>query len=245
MKNRHFIALGLFAFPLHALSVILFAALEPSYSHLNKSVSTLGAYSASHTWLMNVAGLFMPGIIIAISFFAATQNKNIFPMPSHARYPKLFQSTYLRSRLLRLALWSGVLFGLCFAGLAMPMDADPMPKLGITLHSFLADATTVPFLFTSTITAFLAGVITEQYQPIANKHHYIFSPKFIDATFIKWALRLTPLAFVGIQLSHTLHVPPGLLQRGLLGCIFIWQLLITLVFISRYHNPDKKMGYTL
>lgn len=61
---------GVMDFPLLALSIILFGAFEPGYSHVHMSVSQLDALSASNTLAMNLFGLFIPGICVAVADFS-------------------------------------------------------------------------------------------------------------------------------------------------------------------------------
>lgn len=179
------IHLGIFAAPLLFFSVVFFGILEPGYSHLENSVSSLGAISAQNTLIFNIFGLFLPGIFIAISFSA--QYKAL----GHNQIDK---AIYL----------SMIVFGLMFSGLALPMDLPPVAFAGVTMHYVLAYSTVIPFLFSALLYAH------RQRKQLAKK---------------PWALIL-PLGFILIDIAGKWDVPSGLLQRGLLACIFLWVALL-------------------
>lgn len=66
MSNRTAAMLGLVANLLFWPSLLVFAALNPRYSHLTKSVSELGAWGAANMWAFNVLGFIGPGLLLAV-----------------------------------------------------------------------------------------------------------------------------------------------------------------------------------
>lgn len=191
--NSAFHSLSLAALALHLFSIGLFGALEPGYSHTHQSVSTLGAYSASHTAAFNILGLFLPGMLIAISFF---------------KQGKLLTTNCTSNHAHKTVCNCMILFGIMFAGLAIPMDAKPLPLAGVTVHYILAYTSIIPFLAAALMTA----VITKS--PPAHKAYSVI-------------FMITPALIVVIKSSATIGVPSGVVQRGLLACILCWAALTT------------------
>lgn len=173
---------GTLALPLIATAILLFGYLESNYSHTQQAVSELGTYSAKHPLAMNIFGLFIPGLLIAGAFLKAALS---------IEHPNI----------LKAALYLMVVFGLMFAGLAAPMDMEPIPTLGVTLHYILANASVVPFLLASLL--------------VASNHLKTFNNSFASRVLI-----LLPLVFITTRASAVLELPVGLIQRGLLLCIF-------------------------
>lgn len=186
---------GTLALPLIATTTLLFGYLEPNYSHTHHAVSELGAYSAKHTLAMNFFGLFMPGLLIVGAFLKATLC---------TEHPNT----------LKAALYLMIIFGLMFAGLAAPMDMEPIPTLGVTFHYILANVSVVPFL--------LACLL------VASSHLKTFNSSFVSCVLI-----LLPLVFITARASAVLDLPEGLIQRGLLLCIFSWVAIMCFTLSHR------------
>jgi hypothetical membrane protein len=127
---------------LHLASVIIFGWLEPQYSHTYQAVSELGALRAKYTLPMNLFGLFLPGILLAIAFY------------------KFAQLTWLNV-LNRCAMYLMSIFGLMFAALAAPMDLTSLPIVGVTLHFLMAYGSVLPFMAAASIVAFQWKNISE------------------------------------------------------------------------------------
>lgn len=125
---------GVAALPILALTITLFGYLEPSYSHLDQSVSTLGAYTAEHTFLMNLFGLLLPGLLVSWSFFKVVTSPigSVIPKP---------------------AIYLMIGFGLIFSTLAAPMDMKPIRFIGVTIHYICSYASVVCFLAAAIIVA--------------------------------------------------------------------------------------------
>ncbi len=176
-------------------SVILFGWFEDGYSHLDNSVSALGALSANNTILFNIFGLIVPGTLLSFSFI--TQYKLV---------AKDLKQKFIYA--------SMVIFGVMFAGLASPMDRGVMPYFGVTIHYILAYASVVPFLSASILTALTSKGVGLN-----------------GASLI-----VLPILFALTHLSHHIGVPSGLVQRGLLGCIFLWVALVCIQNVTKLPN---------
>lgn len=175
------VMLGILAGPILLLSVVTFGFLEDGYSHMNNSVSSLGALAAQNTLLFNLVGLLTPGLLVAVSFYV--------------------QYSILGRQLIdRIIYFSVVVFGVMFAGLALPMDLDPIPRLGVTAHYILAYTSVAPFLLSASLMV------------------YKQRKKLSKAPLI-WVF---PAVFIIIEISGAFGVGGGLVQRGLLVCIFLW-----------------------
>ncbi len=186
---------GIVALPVHVVSVIVFAALEPNYSHLHQSVSMLGAFSASNTFAMNLFGLFLPGLLVVAFSYACRE------------YLKPFGVS---------GLWVGnmlFLFGLMFAGLALPMDMGPIWGADYTVHYILAYSAVMPFLFATLFTIVLL-------------------PKLGFHKGQTLALVILPIIFVLTKPMALFQLPSGLVQRMLLLSIFTWISILSVSMLG-------------
>ncbi|MDO3384930.1 DUF998 domain-containing protein [Gilvimarinus sp. SDUM040013] len=163
-----------------AFSVIFFGHLEPGYSHVNMAVSKLGAFSAENTVLMNLFGLFLPGILISTF--------------------RLLSLSSASAKQVTAGLLCLILFGIMFAGLALPMDMKPIWGTEYTGHYILAFATPAPYVVS--VVCFWAAI-----------------PKLRANKPIKVLVVALPLIFI---LSSKFGLPSGMYQRVLLACIFLW-----------------------
>ena len=65
--EKLFLRAGIIATPWWIISLLLFGALEPNYSHLYKAVSELGAFGASNALAMNIVCFFLTGTLVALA----------------------------------------------------------------------------------------------------------------------------------------------------------------------------------
>ncbi len=126
--RKSLLRLGILATPWWAVTLLLFGALEPGYSHLYHAASELGAFGASNPLAMNVACFFLTGAFVALS--------------------GLGFMGYLRSRgESRAAGWWLAILGVMLAGAAVPADMELYFQSPWTvIHAFFVLFGVVPFL---------------------------------------------------------------------------------------------------
>jgi len=126
--ERRLFQLGILAAPWWALTLLLFGALEPGYSHLYHAASELGAFGAGNPLAMNVVCFFMTGALVALSGLGFMR--------------------YLRSRgESRAAGWWVLVLGIMLAGAAVPADMELYFQSPWTVvHAFFVVLGVLPFL---------------------------------------------------------------------------------------------------
>ncbi|MFL0798731.1 MAG: DUF998 domain-containing protein [Cellvibrionaceae bacterium] len=122
-KLEYLTSLGMIAFPWLVLNVIIFAALQDSYSHINNYVSELGAIKANYSEFMNVFGFIGTGLLIIL-----------FGVGIFLTLRRLEQKNYVGIFV--------VAFGTMFCLIAIPMDYPGR------YHFFFALYALVPFYLT-------------------------------------------------------------------------------------------------
>lgn len=132
--EKTLLKIGMISTPWWLISIGIFGALQPGYSHLYKAVSELGALDAANPWGMNIFCLFLTGFFVTLSGFA---------------FKKYLVSRNLSST----SAWWLIVFGIMLAGTAVPADMERYFENPLTvIHAFFALFGVVPFLVAAWLT---------------------------------------------------------------------------------------------
>lgn len=126
--------LGMLAAPWWVLTMLLFGALEPGYSHLYQAASELGAFGATNALAMNLICFFLTGALVALGGAGFVE--------------------YLRARAESSAAgWWVIVLGVMLAGAAVPADMELYFQSPWTVvHAFFVLLGVVPFLIAAWMT---------------------------------------------------------------------------------------------
>lgn len=122
---------GVLAAPWWVVTLLLFGALEPNYSHLYKAVSELGAFGATNALSMNVFCFFLTGALVTAAGAG-------------------FKSVLKNNGLSTSSSWWLIILGVMLAGAAVPADFKLYFESPWTLvHAFFVMLGVIPFLIAS------------------------------------------------------------------------------------------------
>jgi hypothetical membrane protein len=126
--SKSLFKLGILAAPWWILSMLVFGALQPGYSHLYNAASELGAFGARNPLAMNFLCFFLTGVFVALSGLGFVD------------YLKLRGES-------KAAGWWVFMLGVMLAGAAVPADMELYFQSPWTvLHAFFVLLAVIPFL---------------------------------------------------------------------------------------------------
>ncbi|GHA18197.1 hypothetical protein GCM10008090_29710 [Arenicella chitinivorans] len=129
--DKLFFRLGMLSGPWWVVTLAIFGALYPNYSHLYKAVSELGAFGAPHALAMNVLCLFLTGLFVILSGVG-------------------FRNFLLKQQYSTSAAWWVVILGVMLAGASVPADMDlRFASPWTVLHGIFVLLGVVPFFVAS------------------------------------------------------------------------------------------------
>jgi hypothetical membrane protein len=189
--------------------VILCGARRPGYSHVAQLISELGASGTTHTTLMNVGGFIPAGVLMA-GFGIAT-----------GRLLKGGTRAAIASGLLTLFGVGVMVAGVYSCDLGCPQP--PRSTAGI-IHDRVS------------VAAFLAGIVGIGLWALEFRRLTSFSDLWLYGAISSIvALGL----FVALAVSLETRVITGLLQRLLLGTLFLWCGIVALR-LARYRTRARQ-----
>ena len=191
--------------------VILCGALRPGYSHVGQFISELGASGTPHAMLMNVGGFIPAGLLLA-GFGVAT-----------GRLLKGGARAAIASGLVTLFGLGVVVAGVYSCDLGCPQP--PSSTAGL-IHDRVS------------VAAFLAGIVGVGLWALEFRRLTSFSDLWRYAALSSVAALCL---FIALAASLQTRVITGLLQRLLLGTLFLWCGKVSLRLL-RYQGASNPAG---
>lgn len=122
---------GLAVTPWWIITLSIFAALEPDYSHFYKAVSELGAFGAANPLAMNVLCFFITGMLVVLAGVAFRNILDLYQLSTSAG-------------------WWVIILGVMLAGAAVPADMQLYFQSPWTIvHAVFVMFAVIPFLVAS------------------------------------------------------------------------------------------------